>query len=1471
MTIEFVFIFHEMKEAQTQDLADKLSYSEYLEADRKIEELTAEIALERFVGAAKIEEYRDEVYDVLIKYVQKIEQGKGLPACTELLKGIGDSGALRKIDYAQINSILEVVILKVKLHEDKWRAKSAEEPKPKSEAAGPAPLSPAAGENGGEALRPPSSARLRPGMFTIRKLARLRQELKWKTERLEKIAEQEHAQEDQAGKALEEFFGAVTPEMLRKLLQVIEAQESVPLFLGDWDTAVDPNLQIDLVALFFTFVEEYVTFSIIFKKPVLEQEWIRELVGRYYRELVEILTNMLIEEIEVELIVCLNLVLSISILLKGAALHDCFSLFSQEGKTVFSDKNILQIQHSALKSLGLLYVRERNELVLDIVYSFFSSDCLSFFTLAQRKSIIECAMEVLAKSLEPKRLYHLIRKIMYTHESAAQYSESAAQMLSIMLSKIKTKERNVTLELNGFFTRLIARSPNKIEHINFYCQFLAVHNVDIPLHHLIRGYDPQFIATFYTTYFRHPFTQEKGAKVVGDFINFVYMSDNLTYIYIMNMVPFVPTSPFVLLKLFLIYKRVYANAEAFSRGVDTELLLLRMKTPALVGVAGFIFSDPKPLLKRRVLKTLARTINVSSSLSEDYIVFLVLVYSVERAKLENYNYKGILAYLKDEVTLKYLGQHITEVLKMVHEAVEIESKDFYKTYACDLLKIATEPTIYPLSLRIIAHVLQILFKKDKTISFSEELHVRFRECLDTLRTRELSLYNLSETFRRYIDLYNVILKELREEVSEVYNYVVLNIVDLGLFYALPVIRDGRDIKELLTRSNLIMRVIREFPTAPTQGMEIWEWIYSMCVRKSAGVGKSLTAVMQTGESQKFSLTEEEYNNLLCLINIRWINDLIIIRGETPGIIENTHNYLQWILNEEYSLETLLALLRVSSREGRKELLRLAVTKGYNISEELSLYSELHRAAKGSYYEYPIAHTHNFLCALAGSGKYLGIRELKLAELYELDLEELVFLSTEYQVKKAAEILLKKQVVRCCTFFVNIDRLSVIDALSVIGNSDDEHEMHKSVQRLEREEAKGKGLMPYVPQIVQLLAKPFRKGGKDVKLALIRAMKPKTAHSLIWEIRAQGNPELAAYEKMILETMSGESRRLYEKVATFLDNFASVSGRLKKYVGLDRDRKKQLINEEIAKVTFPEGCYLPITGETVVGVVQGSGRALQSAEKVPYMVTFKVEKAGTKEIVDRAVIFKFGDDCRQDVLALQIIKLFQSIFEEKGLSIFLYPYKVLATGEGSGIIEVIPKAVSRDQIGRERVNNLVDYFSLKYGYREGHKYMQALKNFVESFAGYSLVTYILNIKDRHNGNIMLTDEGHLIHIDFGFMFDISPGNINIESPIKITDEIFSLLGGSEGQAFAIYKDLMIKGFYMLRKRAKDIVLMIDLGRHSGLPCYTYATVRNLLARFRLDLKDEEVPAFVEKLIVSSTKKLRTWIYDQYQHLTNNIAF
>jgi phosphatidylinositol 4-kinase len=377
------------------------------------------------------------------------------------------------------------------------------------------------------------------------------------------------------------------------------------------------------------------------------------------------------------------------------------------------------------------------------------------------------------------------------------------------------------------------------------------------------------------------------------------------------------------------------------------------------------------------------------------------------------------------------------------------------------------------------------------------------------------------------------------------------------------------------------------------------------------------------------------------------------------------------------------------------------------------------------------------------------------------------------------------------------------------------------------------------------------------------------------------------------SFSIEDRTFYEREFSFFNKVTGISGSLRPFIHSPKEVKKQKIEEELRKIEVEVGVYLPSNPEgVVIGIDRKSGKPLQSHAKAPYMATFRIRKTrpdntvaeedaqiGTlqpKEIsyeVWQSAIFKVGDDCRQDVLALQMIAAFRGIFNNVGLDVWVYPYRVTATAPGCGVIDVLPNSVSRDMLGRESVNGLYDYFVSKYGGEDSIRFQEARSNFVKSMAAYSVISFLLQFKDRHNGNIMIDDAGHLIHIDFGFCFDIAPGGIKFErAPFKLTAEMIAVMGGSStSQSYRWFEELTVKAFLASRQHCEHLAHVVEIMLDSGLPCFKPETIQHFKERFVLDRTEREAADFMRELIKKSAGSYSTGTYDRFQLLTNGIPY
>jgi phosphatidylinositol 4-kinase B len=267
---------------------------------------------------------------------------------------------------------------------------------------------------------------------------------------------------------------------------------------------------------------------------------------------------------------------------------------------------------------------------------------------------------------------------------------------------------------------------------------------------------------------------------------------------------------------------------------------------------------------------------------------------------------------------------------------------------------------------------------------------------------------------------------------------------------------------------------------------------------------------------------------------------------------------------------------------------------------------------------------------------------------------------------------------------------------------------------------------------------------------------------------------------------------------------------------------------------------------------------------------------------RCVIVKSGDDCRQELLAMQMIRTLDEIFQEAALPLKMRPYEVLVTSSQTALIEMVPNAPSIHAIkaGAEPAGavSLRAHMVDKHGGGDASSpaFQQAQRNFTESLAAYSLFTYLLAIKDRHNGNILLDDEGHLVHIDFGFMLSNSPGGVNFESaPFKLTREMLEVMDtgpdGTPSELFDYFKVLLIQGLLAVRKHSDRLCLLVEMMSGSGCACFKNKTaaVNGVKKRLHLAVSEAGVVDIVMGLISESMDSWRTRQYDFYQRCVNGI--
>ena len=257
-----------------------------------------------------------------------------------------------------------------------------------------------------------------------------------------------------------------------------------------------------------------------------------------------------------------------------------------------------------------------------------------------------------------------------------------------------------------------------------------------------------------------------------------------------------------------------------------------------------------------------------------------------------------------------------------------------------------------------------------------------------------------------------------------------------------------------------------------------------------------------------------------------------------------------------------------------------------------------------------------------------------------------------------------------------------------------------------------------------------------------------------------------------------------------------------------------------------------------------------------------------------VIFKTGDDLRQDQLVIQIISLMDRLLLKENLDLKLSPYRILATSATAGAVQFMPSTslAGAAQKYRGSSNSILAYLKAnnpdsqaELGVRK-----EAMDTYVKSCAGYCVITYLLGVGDRHLDNLLLAPDGHFFHADFGYILGRDPKPF---APLmKITPLMVDAFGGTSHPNFALFKQLSFTAYTTLRKSSNLILNLFSLMRDANvqdIKAEPDKSVEKVRERFHLEMSEEEVVRWWGGLVEDSLGGLGGAVIDVVHNMMQGL--
>ncbi|RHY30052.1 hypothetical protein DYB32_004657 [Aphanomyces invadans] len=293
---------------------------------------------------------------------------------------------------------------------------------------------------------------------------------------------------------------------------------------------------------------------------------------------------------------------------------------------------------------------------------------------------------------------------------------------------------------------------------------------------------------------------------------------------------------------------------------------------------------------------------------------------------------------------------------------------------------------------------------------------------------------------------------------------------------------------------------------------------------------------------------------------------------------------------------------------------------------------------------------------------------------------------------------------------------------------------------------------FLPQLVQALKYENHHVSPLAQHLIKRAIENpnQIGFDLFWAMKVESyNDQFKERYGLLLNTYVDVCSRKMRSILELQDKLFSEKGEFEQicqlvkqlhHDGKSKDEMKAAMREQLAKLneTLPSSYQLPIDPRVEVGKILVHKCKIMSSAKLPLWLEFENAEEGGDPVV---IIFKAGDDVRQDCLTLQLIRLMDEMWREDGKDLAMEPYKCVSTGPMTGLVQVVLHSVTTAAI-HKRGGGVIGAFDdtsfaswIAANNGDPRSYRTAVDLFLRSCAGYCVATYVLGIGDRHNDNIM----------------------------------------------------------------------------------------------------------------------------------------